>query len=113
MFHQSNLFSYQDTHSLLTDVVGRALQKFTAVCTLPVLSLTQRDIGSLLEDRMGWLASGAHAILVPGVSITINTVNPVTVPVTGVCTGDCQQYGPDQQSRVFIDGGRSVTIPLR
>jgi hypothetical protein len=113
MFHQSNLFSYQDGRSLLTDVVDRALQKFTALSTLPVISLTQQDIGALLESRMAWLGSGARATLYPGQSITITTVNGVSVPLTGVCAGTCEQYGNDMQSLVALDAGASVTISLQ
>ena len=112
MFHQSNVSSYDGSHSLFTDVIDRTLQKFTDVSALPVLSLTQSDIGKLLEERMGWLTSGAHATLIPGESISITAVNATTVPITGVCVQGCDEYGGDKQSRVTVPAGATVTIPL-
>ncbi len=113
MFHQSNVFSYQGSNSLLSDVLDRALQKFTALSTLPVLSLEQGSIGRLLEERMTWLASGARATLNPGVSITITTGVDTTVPITGACAANCSAYGTENQSRVPVPAGATVTVPLR
>src|SRR5207253_11048375 len=93
MFHQSNLSSYQDTRSLFTDVIDRTLQKFAEISLLPVLSLPQSEIGKLLTDRMSWLGSGAHATLIPGESITVSAVNGARIPVTGICTRECGDYG--------------------
>jgi hypothetical protein len=112
MFHQSNLFGYDVKRSLFTDVIDRTLQKFTDISALPVLSLAQSEIGKLLEDRMGWLASGVHATLIPGESITISVDNSAKVPVTGVCAMDCGDYGGDKQSAIAIRGGESMTVSL-
>ncbi len=112
MFHQSNLFSYQNTRSLFADVMERTLQKFTDISALPVVSLPQSDIGKLLEDRMGWLASGARATLTPGESIAIRVDRDARVPVTGVCAMECADYGGDKQSTVSISAGETIVIPI-
>ncbi len=112
MFHQSNFYTYQGTQSLFSDVLDLTLRKFTALSTLPVVSLTEGDIGRLLEDRMNWLASGVQAILVPGQSVTITVANSANVPITGVCATGCETYGNEQHSSVPLGAGASVTIPL-
>ena len=112
MFHQSNFSSYDGARSLFTDVIERTLQKFTDISNLPVLSLTQSDIGKLLEERMGWLNSGARATLVPGESITITALNGTVAPITGVCVPGCDEFGGDKQSGVPVRAGETVTIQL-
>jgi hypothetical protein len=61
---------------------------------------------------MGWLASGVHATLTPGESITISVDNSAKVPVTGVCAMDCADYAGDKQSAIAIRGGESMTVSL-
>ena len=76
------------------------------------MSLTQSDIGKLLEERMAWLSSGARATLIPGESITITAVNSAVAPITGVCVPGCDEFGGEKQSRVTVAAGESVTIQL-
>src|SRR5205085_4893254 len=102
-----------DTRSLFTDVIDRTLQKFAEISLLPVLSLPQSEIGKLLTDRMSWLGSGAHATLIPGESITVSAVNGARIPVTGICTTECGDYGGDKQSTITVRAGENVTISLR
>lgn len=113
MFHQSNFFAYDGTHSLFTDTLDRTLRTFTAVSRLPVISLPQSEIGRLLEQRKAWLAAGARMILVPGESITITVEKPAVVPLTGVCVGTCEEYGSEKQSSVRVEPGDGLVISLR
>ena len=112
MFHQTNFFAYQGSRSIFTDVLDRTLRKFTSISTLPVLSLPTSDIGTLLRDRMDWLASGGQAVLNPGKSITISVVNSANVPITGVCVAQCTDYGGEQYSSIALGEGARLTIPL-
>lgn len=112
MFHQSNFYSYDGTHSLFSDTLDAALRKFTAASSLPVISLAQTDIGKLLGERMAWLECGARVILVPGESITITVEKAATVPLTGVCGDNCEEYGGEMQSRVPVEPGVPVTVML-
>jgi len=112
MYHQGNLAAYDGVNSLFTDVVGSALNKFAAISQLPVISMKESNLGTLLQSRMAYNTSQVHATLTPGVSIEIDTVGAASIPVTGLCADGCQTYGPDQQSLIPMPAGSSRTFVL-
>jgi len=118
MFHQSNLWFYDGTHCLLTDVVDRLLTRFRAMVSnsLPVASLSQAQIGQLAKDRMTYNASGVDATLNPGVNISIKVTKNATIPVTGVvsCTArtNCTAYGGQNTVKVAATTAAAVTVTL-
>jgi len=93
MFHQANLVRYDGVHSLFTDLAGAALNKFRTLSSLPVNSLSLSGIGKVTADRMSYNASGVKATLLPGVSITIKASSSATIPLTGICRANCENYG--------------------
>ena len=109
MFHQANLRAYDGIHTTLTDLLDRTLEKYDALVELPILSLTQDEIGRRMAERMRYNEAGVKASVVPGESITITAKKATEVPVTGLRREDAEQY----TSYVGLEAGESVTLPLR
>jgi len=119
MFHQSNLWFYDGTNCLLTDVMNSLLTKFRALIStsLPVASLSEAQIGVLVKDRMAYNASGLDATLTPGLNISVKVTAAATVPVTGVasCTGrgaNCTAYGGQNTFKVSATPTAPVVVTL-
>ncbi len=106
MFHQSNLFSYSGTNSLLRDTIQATINKFAALSNLPITSLSEAAIGQLLQARMAYNASGVTAAWTPAGpsgtgtaqgSITVTVANPANITMTGVTCppsgATCETYG--------------------
>jgi hypothetical protein len=98
MFHQSNVDRFIGNRSLYSDLIDRTLQKFRAISTLNVTSLSQMETTTLLKNRMLYNASGASGVLRPGYGVTIQITNPGYVPITGVCGRACETYGGQRMS---------------
>jgi hypothetical protein len=113
MFHQPNLGTYDGVHSLLGDLVEATLSKYSAMYTLPIQNLTQREVGERMANRMAYNASGVVATLYPGRSITLKTVNSAVIPVTGVTYGDHHEvYGGQPISYIAMGANQSLSVPL-
>ncbi|MEZ5355825.1 MAG: hypothetical protein R2762_24590 [Bryobacteraceae bacterium] len=112
MFHQSNFDSYNGGHSLFTDLMDATFAKFAKMTNLPISSLAQTTIGSMLVDRSNYLAAGVAATYTPGVGITVQAQKSAYVPFTGVCSTGCVTYGGQKQSRVLVSAGRTVTLAV-
>jgi hypothetical protein len=110
MFHQANFYAYNGASSLFTDVMDATMSKFKQLSSLPVSSVAQTELGEMLEERMQYLAANVRGVYTPGVSVTITTTGKATVPVTGVCKDLCSLYGAQQQSRIRLNAGQSITI---
>lgn len=126
MFHQSNLRAYDGTRSLLGDLIDATIAKYSAIYNLPPESRTQRQIGSLMAERMVLndalapaAGSALRARIVPGSSsssivITNPTSATVLVPVTGVNWSGAKSretYGGQTTSKVESKAnGSTVTI---
>lgn len=104
MFHQANLWRYQGSRTLMTDLLEAVLEKYASLSRLPVVSVSQSRIGQLLEERLGYWKSGVTATLTPGSHVTVTAQQPAVVPLTGVCQMRCEAYGP-------YPGLTSVAVP--
>jgi hypothetical protein len=93
MFHQANLWRYDGTNSLFTDVAGAVLSKFRAMTNLPVRSLSLTATGQAVTERMSFNASGVSATLAPGLSLTIKVNRSAKIPITGLCRSACEDNG--------------------
>lgn len=113
MFHQPNLRAYDGTRSLLGDLLDRTLAKYNTYFTLPVLSPTMDELGTVVTNRMQYNASGANANIVPTpsgpASITVKTERAAVVPVTGLATSGAEVYGGQYISHLSLAAGQSVT----
>ena len=58
MFHQANIRDIGGGHSLLSDLLGAALDRYLAAGTFPVLSPTMDELATLVLARMSLDASG-------------------------------------------------------
>ncbi|MBV8551436.1 MAG: hypothetical protein JOY54_09055 [Acidobacteriaceae bacterium] len=120
MFHQSNLFIYNGTTNLVIDTIQSTISQFEAISNLPITSLTEANIGALLQTRAAANASGVVAQWTPKTSttgtgsITITVQNPATITMTGVnCpkTGaTCETYGGQKISHLNLTTTPSVTV---
>jgi hypothetical protein len=111
MFHQSNLIRYDGTHTLYTDLIDATIKKFAQISNLPVISLTQSQMGTLFQQRADYNAAGVQAIWTPGspATITITTLRPAFVPITGFCKYGCESYGGQVIGQVEVVG-QPVTV---
>ena len=113
MFHQENLGLYDGKHSLLTNLLDAALQKYSAVVTTPLVSLQQHELGERVAKRMQFNNSGVSGVIAPGLSITITVRNAATVPVTGARLAGAESYAGQSISYASLAAGQSVTLPLK
>lgn len=107
MFHQANLWRYQGSRTLMTDLLESTMASFESISRLPVLSVSQSRLGQLLEERLGYWQAGVKATLVPGGYVKITAERPAVVPVTGVCEASCEAYGPFHVASVAIPAGET------
>jgi hypothetical protein len=112
MFHQANLRAYDGVNSLLGDLLEATLAKYSAVYNLPVIGLSQHEVGARMAKRMAYNASGVQATLRPCQTITLRSTKPATIPITGVAYGAGQEmYGGQVTSFLDLRPNRTVTIP--
>src|SRR2546428_13613690 len=88
MFHESNLPAYDGVHTLLGDLLDRALAKYGGIFVLPVKSPTLTDLGGLTPDRLKINAAGVRAAFVPELRSMRNSApDSAVVPVPGRVSG--------------------------
>ncbi|MEZ5353161.1 MAG: hypothetical protein R2762_11040, partial [Bryobacteraceae bacterium] len=80
MFHQSNFYFYNGGQSLFTDLMDATFAKFGKMTNLPISSLAQTSIGSMLNERAAYLAAGVTGTFTPGVGITVKAQRTAYVP---------------------------------
>jgi len=113
MFHQANLRAYDGVHTLLGDLLDRALEKYGKLFVLPVRSLTMAALGKSMQDRMRYNSAGVRASFAPEQgTITITATKSAIVPVTGLCSGSSEVYGGQCISHVSLGPGQTVVLPL-
>ena len=114
MFHQSNLRAYDGANSMLGDLINATLNKFNRMYKLPIRSPSQHDTGILMAARMAYNTSGVSGRILLGTtnSISLTTVNPVKVPLTGINFGNSREsYGGQTISTISLGANGAVTIP--
>jgi len=110
MFHQSNLRAYDNTHTLLGDLIDRALDKYGRLFVLPIRSLAHAAIGDWMQRRMQYNGAGISASISPTLgTITISAARAAVVPVTGLCMSGSESYGGQCISHITLAAGQTVT----
>jgi hypothetical protein len=120
MFHQENLVQYQNSSTLLTELLNATFQKYSALYRLPIRNLREHDTGVKMAQRTAYNnTAGLKASMVPcgtaGADAVMTLVSPtaVTVPVTGVNGGGAMEvYGGQNISYVNLAASTPVTLPL-
>ena len=93
-FHQSNLFFYDNTTSLLTGFIDKVAQKYEAWLNLPVKTLSMTDLGLKMKARLAYDNAAASAIWDRAAgTVTISGASGVNIPLTNPALGTA--YGPD------------------
>jgi hypothetical protein len=80
MFHEANLRAYDGTHSLLSDLLDRVLDRYEQIMTVPIRCLSMKALGEIKSSQP---TLDIHASLTAE-ALTIGADQPVVVPVTGV-----------------------------
>ena len=112
MFHQPNTGTYDTVHSTLGDLIDATLAKYNGMYSLPVVNLSEHEIGQRMAARMAQNNSGVRAQLVPCTSLTISASQPATITLTGVAFGaNTKTYSGQSISYVQLGAGQSVTLP--
>lgn len=112
MFHQTNTRFYSKTQSLQTDLLDRVFQKYDALFAIPILSLQMDDIGNRMRQKGDFLDSGVTATWNPATKVlSITTVRPTSVPVTGIRTGkDGEElYAAQYITRIDMLAGTTIS----
>lgn len=111
MYHQSNLVLYDGRNSIFSDVHDAALNKFAAISDLPVISLSQADLGREIEAKMAVVGAKVSGVLTPGKGVTLTASRAANVPVTGLCFGSsCESYGSQCTSRIAVQAGSPTNV---
>jgi hypothetical protein len=113
-FHIANTRDYGSGRTLLTDWTEQVLAKYTALYSVPLLSLTWSSIGQYATTRTGHfaqLAGGVDAVY-DRTTGTIAVTSPVagTVQLTGAQATGSGSYGTDTIAEVTLTAGTPVTV---
>jgi hypothetical protein len=114
MFHQSNLRAYDNTNSLLGDLIKVTVGKYNSMYKLPIRNPSQHEAGILMANRMVYNTSGVTGRLLLGAtnSIALKTVKAVKVPLTGISYGTAKEtYGGQTISTVSLGANGAATVP--
>jgi hypothetical protein len=66
MFHQSNLRAYNNTNSLLGDLINATMRKYNSMYRLQIRNPSQHEAGILMADRMAYNDSGVSGRILLG-----------------------------------------------
>ncbi len=112
MFHQADTRDNGGGHSLLSDLLDAAFDKYAALMTVPIVSPTMDVLGARVAARAQFDTSGASATIAADGSVTVHVAtNAATVPVTGLCSPGAESYAGDSISYVAVTPGADVTVP--
>jgi hypothetical protein len=114
-FHIANVRDYASGKTLVTDWLGKVMQKYTAFYKVPLLSPDWSTLATTVSNRtahVGLVAAGASAVYDPATG-TIEVSSPVagTVTVTGGAAAGHATYGAEKTSTLTLTAGGVVTIP--
>jgi hypothetical protein len=116
MFHTPNVALYDGTHSVMTDVLNATFAKYDALVDVPIRNRSFGQTGTDEQARGLYNASGVHATITPGQSITLTATNAATIPLTGVSytasNSTVESYAGLTISNITLAAGETVTIPL-
>jgi hypothetical protein len=124
MFHQPNtrnLGTAANPRSLQGDLINATLTKYRSMYSLPILNVSQSEIGKRMADRMAYNKSGVTGAISKSTSgqctMTISTVSQAAIPVTGPVTGvpagtTTESYGGQTISFVPLSAGQTVPLTL-
>jgi hypothetical protein len=112
MFHETNLDAYDGTNTLLTNLLGRTIEKYKAITNLPILSPTMHGVGELMKMRAAYNNSGVRATWNPDGSVTISVTQRAVIPITGLPGSYAEIYGGQPISHVTVTPTAPVTVTV-
>jgi hypothetical protein len=113
MFHQANLHAYDDTHSLLTDLLDEVLARYNEYCgDVPILCPSMRTIGEMMIKRAAYDQARIDASLIVGNGLVLAADRDVEAPLTGVrIHGAAEQYGGQMIAALSLKANVARSIP--
>jgi hypothetical protein len=112
MFHQANMRAYNGANSVAGDLIEATLTKYSNSYNVPIVNLSQRDIGIRMAERMTYNASGVTASRT-NCTITLTAAQAAKIPLTGIATGaNVENYAGQSISYIELAAGQTVTIPV-
>jgi hypothetical protein len=111
MYHVANLKAYDGTHSLLSDLLDAAWNKYTRYYKLPIVSPDMQVAAKRMENTTVRNASGLVATLTRNALVFTSPV-AVQFAVSGVCTSQSERYGGKCITTVNVPANGTVTIPF-
>lgn len=111
MYHQSNLRRYDSSHSLLSDLLDRAIQKFRSYSTLPLQSPDLATSGARMKATGTRNAAALTAYRTPGVGVTLSSPVALQVALSGVCRTGSELYAGKCITSVALAPNVPVTLP--
>jgi hypothetical protein len=117
MFHQDNGRAYDGTHSLISDVLDRALEKYGRLVTPPLLSPSMDGVAQDMSAHMQYQAGrqGLSASVVTsagGSTLQLSATQAVTVPITGLHVTGIEVYAGEPIVWVAIGANGTVNLPI-
>jgi len=112
MFHQTNLSSYDGTHSLLSDLLDDTFKNYLSYFNLPVRSMSLDTLGQFMLNNQAMDTSGIVGTINNGSSrtITLTVAQPATIPVTGLQSTGAELYGGQSISHVALTAREILTL---
>ena len=119
MFHQANLRDYGAGRSLYGDWLDAVANRFFAISTAPVQTLTQIEIGEAMKERGrldACVASATLLVSASGRKLELRSQAGCTIPVTGLAApshGTVEVYGDEPTTSFTMPaGGGVLVVPL-
>mgnify|MGYP003336772766 FL=1 len=124
MFHQLNLRDYNGAgNTLLGDLLDAVAKKYEQLYNFPALSPTMNGLGTTLQQRMNYNASGVVATRNADNTVTVTVKAAARIPVTGLVNGgvvsytgtvapviSAEAYAGQRITYVSLAAGQSVTV---
>lgn len=98
MFHEANLRAYDGTHSLLSDLLDRVLDRYERMATAPIRCPSMRSLG----DLMGMERESSVQATITAEYLVLRAERPAVVPVTGL--------GDAGVTKLTIDPTRPIVL---
>jgi hypothetical protein len=116
-FHALNIRAYDGTHSLLSDLVDRTLQRYNQLVSMPILSPSMGSIGHLELDRRAFNRALPQLVASVATSATgrvLHITSPAAaiVPVTGLAGAGAEVYAGQPISHLSMQAGQSLSLAL-
>jgi hypothetical protein len=116
-FHQMNIRAYDGTHSIFSDLFDVALQKYSSLVNVPLISLPLDGLAARMADRMQFDSvrpSTSASVINSGSSsaLKVNFSAAGTIPITGLSAAGAEMYAGQPITRASASSPSVLTFNL-